>query len=303
MNFVYRIYFSVLSQVTKATELAKTGGLKQWLLSHGIRILFIIIGYISIVFLVKFLTKKFVRLVEDENRSTRNEREKRAETIASIINTTSWIFFGIIVLFMILREFSFNLTPLLTGAGVAGVAIGFGAQSVIRDFLQGFFILAEDQLRIGDVVEIGEHTGVVERITLRTTRLRSLDGNVHIIPNGEIKAVVNMTHGWSRALVDVDVAYKEDLDRVITIMENVAGGLQKEEKYKDFIVEKPQVLGVEKLADSGITIRLIVKTTPQKQWGIKRELRKRIKKAFDAAGITIPFPQLTLHGEIGTRES
>jgi len=303
MNFAYEIYFFCLSQVGKASKLAKTEVLRQWFLSHGIRILFIIIGYVAIIFLVKFLTRKFVNLEQDEDRSTRSEREKRSDTIATIINTTSWIFSGVIVLFMILKELNFNLTPLLAGAGVAGIAIGFGAQSLIRDFVQGFFILAEDQLRIGDVVKLGEHSGVVEKITLRTTRLRGLDGYVHIIPNGEIKTVVNMTHGWSRALVDVDVAYKEDLDRVITIMENVAAGLQKEEKYKESIIEKPQVLGVEKLGDSGITIRLIVKTIPQKQWEIKRELKKRIKKAFDAAGITIPFPQLTLHGEIRAQQT
>ncbi|MBA7599152.1 Small-conductance mechanosensitive channel [subsurface metagenome] len=271
--------------------------IKQWLLTHGLRIIFIIIGYVVLIFVVRLLTRKFVRLVEDEGRSTRSEREKRADTIASIINTTSWIFFGVIVLFMILREFNVNITPLLTGAGVAGLAIAFGAQSVIKDFLYGFFLLAEDQIRVGDVVKLGEHSGVVERITIRTTRLRSLDGNVHIIPNGEIKAVINMTHGWSRALVDVDVAYKEDLDRVMAIIEAVAAGLQKEDKYKKSIIEKPKVLGVEKLGDSGITIRLIVKTTPLKQWEITRELRKRIKTAFDRAGIEIPFPQMVIHGQ------
>ena len=270
---------------------------KLWLLTHGLRIFVIIIGYVISIFVVKFLTMRFVKLVEDEDRSTRNERERRADTIVSIINTTSWIFFGIIALFTVLREFNVNITPLLTGAGVAGLAIAFGAQSVIKDFLYGFFLLAEDQIRVGDVVKLGEHSGVVERITIRTTRLRSLDGNVHIIPNGEINTVVNMTHGWSRALVDVDVAYKEDLDRVIAIMKDVAEGLKKEDKYKKFIIESPHVLGVEKLGDSGITIRLIIKTTPLKQWEIKRELRKRIKNAFDRAGIEIPFPQMVIHGE------
>ncbi len=270
---------------------------KLWLLTHGLRIFVIIIGYVISIFVVKFLTMRFVKLVEDEDRSTRNERERRADTIVSIINTTSWIFFGIIALFTILREFNVSITPLLTGAGVAGLAIAFGAQSVIKDFLYGFFLLAEDQIRVGDVVKLGEHSGVVERITIRTTRLRSLDGNVHIIPNGEINTVVNMTHGWSRALVDVDVAYKEDLDRVITIMKDVAEDLKKEDKYKKFIIESPHVLGVEKLGDSGITIRLIIKTTPLKQWEIKRELRKRIKNAFDRAGIEIPFPQMVIHGE------
>jgi small conductance mechanosensitive channel len=272
---------------------------KLWLLAHGLRIFVIIIGYVISIFVVKFLTMRFVKLVEDEDRSTRSERERRADTIVSIINTTSWIFFGIIALFTVLREFNVNITPLLTGAGVAGLAIAFGAQSVIKDFLYGFFLLAEDQIRVGDVVKLGDHSGVVERITIRTTRLRSLDGNVHIIPNGEINTVVNMTHGWSRALVDVDVAYKEDLDRVIAIMKDVAEGLKKEDKYKEFIIESPNVLGVEKLGDSGITIRLIIKTTPLKQWEIKRELRKRIKNAFDRAGIEIPFPQMVVHGERG----
>lgn len=271
--------------------------IKIWLLTHGLRIIFIIVGYLAVVFIVKFITHRFVKLVEDEDRSTRSEREKRADTIVSIIDTTVWIFSGVIALFMILREFNMNITPLLTGAGIAGIAIGLGAQSLIKDFLHGFFILAEDQFRVGDVVKIGDHAGVVERITMRITRLRSLDGNVHIIPNGEINSVENMTHGWSRAVVDVDVAYKENLDRVMTIMANVAAGLQKDDKYKDFIMEKPEVLGVEKLGDSGITIRLIVKTVPLKQWEITRELRKRIKKAFDMAKIEIPFPQVVIHSD------
>ena len=271
--------------------------IKIWLLTHGLRIIFIIVGYLAVVFIVKFITHRFVKLVEDEDRSTRSEREKRADTIVSIIDTTVWIFSGVIALFMILREFNMNITPLLTGAGIAGIAIGLGAQSLIKDFLHGFFILAEDQFRVGDVVKIGDHAGVVERITMRITRLRSLDGNVHIIPNGEINSVENMTHGWSRAVVDVDVAYKENLDRVMTIMANVAAGLQKDDKYKDFIMEKPEVLGVEKLGDSGITIRLIVKTVPLKQWEVTRELRKRIKKAFDMAKIEIPFPQVVIHSD------
>jgi len=273
---------------------------KLWLLTHGLRIFVIIIGYVVSIFLFKFLTMKFFKLVEAEGRSLRSERQKRADTLTSIINKTSWIFFGIIALFMILREFNINITPLLTGAGVAGLAIAFGAQSLIKDFFYGFFILAEDQFRVGDVVKLENHKGVVEKITMRTTRLRSLDGHVHIVPNGEIKIVENMTHGWSRAVVDIDVAYKEDLDKVMTIIEAVAEDLQKDKKFKESIVEKPNVLGVQKLGDSGITIRLVVKTRPLKQWDVKRELRKRIKKVFDMAGIEIPFPQMVVHGERGT---
>lgn len=271
--------------------------IKQWLLSHGLRILFTIVGYIVVILIVKLLTRKFVRLVEDEDRSTRSEREKRADTIVSIINTTSWIFFGVIALFMILKEFNINITPLLTGAGVAGIAIGFSAQSVLKDFLHGFFLLAENQIRVGDVVEIGGHSGTVENITMRTTRLRSINGHVHIVPNGEIRIVENMSHGWSRALLDIDVAYKEDLDRVIAVIEDVAASLKGDEKYSKSIIDEPEVLGVQNLGDSGITIRLLMKTLPLKQWAIKRELQKRIKKRFDKEGIEIPFPQMVVHSQ------
>lgn len=276
---------------------------KGWLLSHGLRILFIAVGYVVLVVLVKFLTRRFVRLVEDEDRTTRSEREKRADTISSIINTTSRIFLAVIAIFMVLREFNINITPLLTGAGIAGVAIGFGAQSLIKDFLHGFFILAEDQFRVGDVVKIGDHAGLVERITMRITKMRSLDGNAHIIPNGEIKIVENMTHGWSRALVDIEVAYKEDLDRVIEVMSDEAKKLVSEKKYESSVNGEPEVLGVDSLGSSGITIKLMVKTRPLKQWEIKRELFKRIKKRFDKEGISIPFPQMTLHGEVTTRQA
>jgi len=292
MQFVTQLLLFLLSAPKGTKEI----GVKQWFLTSGLRIIFVLIGYFVVIFVVKLLTKKFVHIVEDEDRSTRSEREKRADTISGIVNTTTRIFLGLICFFMILREFNVNIAPLLTGAGIVGIAIGFGAQSVIKDFLSGFFLLAEDQLRIGDVVKIGEHSGTVENITLRTTRLRNLDGNVHIIPNGEIKTVVNMTNKWSRAVVDIDIAYKEDIDRVMVIIETVALKLQNEEKYKKLILEKPQVLGVQKLGGSGITIRLIVKTIPSKQWGITRELRKRIKSAFDRVGIEIPFPQLVIHG-------
>jgi small-conductance mechanosensitive channel len=289
----------VLIAAEKTAE--KAVSFKEWFLSHGLRIVFIIIGYFVIIYFVKFLTKRFVRLVEDEDRSTRSERERRADTVSGIINTTTKIFLGIIVAFMILKEFNVNITPLLTGAGIAGIAIGFGAQSLIKDFLHGFFILVEDQFRVGDVVKIGDHAGLVERITMRVTKLRSLDGNVHVIPNGEITSLENMTHSWSRSLVDIEVAYKEDLDRVMKVIEEVAVNLSKEEAYKENIIEKPQVLGVQELGSSGITIRLLLKTVPMEQWNITRELYRRIKNRFDKEGITIPFPQMTLHGEVATK--
>ncbi|TET19434.1 MAG: mechanosensitive ion channel family protein [Candidatus Cloacimonadota bacterium] len=296
MHFFSRLFLEI---VCAGGQVSKAQVIKQWFLTHGIRILFAIVGYIVIIFLVKYLTKRFVHLVEDEDRGTRSEREKRADSIASIINTATMIFFGIISIFMILREFNINITPLLTGAGVAGIAIGFAAQSVLKDFLHGFFLLSEDQIRMGDVVKIASHSGTVERITMRTTRLRGLNGHVYIIPNGQISTVENMTHGWSRAMLDIDVAYKENIDRVIAVIKDVAASLVNDEEYKKFVMEKPEVLGVQTLGDSGITIRLLVKTHPLKQWSIKRELQKRIKKRFDQEGIEIPFPQIVVHGMSG----
>jgi small-conductance mechanosensitive channel len=292
-SVAYLVYLAVISQHSE-----RWLAIKEWLISHGLKILFTIAGYLILISFIKYLTRKFVRMAEDEDRTTRSEREKRADTISGIINASARVFFAIIALFMILREFGINITPLLTGAGVAGVAIGFGAQSLIRDFLHGFFILAEDQFRVGDVVKIDDHAGLVERISMRVTRLRSLDGSVHIVPNGQIKIVENKTHGWSRAVVDVDVAYDEDLDRVMEVIEEEAEKLRSEKKYSKQIIGKAEALGVEDLGDSGITIRLLAKTKPLKQWEIMRHLRKRLKMRFDQEGISIPFPQLRLHGEI-----
>ena len=292
----------LLNAAMLAQQASKWVPVKQWLLSHGIKIFFIVIFFVVAIFVVKYLTKRFVKLVEEEGRTTPAERGKRAKTIMSVINTVSMIFLGVIAAFMILKEFGVNITPLLTGAGVAGIAIGFAAQSVVKDFLHGFFLLSEDQIRIGDVVKIAGHKGIVERITMRTTRLRNLNGHVHIIPNGQISTVENMTHGWSRALLDIDVAYKENIDRVIAVIKDVAANLVNDEEYKKYIIEKPEVLGVQTLGDSGITIRLLVKTYPLKQWSIKRELKKRIKTRFDQEGIEIPFPQMMIHSPSNAAE-
>jgi small-conductance mechanosensitive channel len=298
-----RVNYVIFSLLGAGGKTAKGLVVKGWLLSHGVKILVYLVGYFIVIFLVRFLVKRFFRTVEDEDQKTRSERERRADTFASVVNTTSRIFFGIILLFMVLRELNVSITPLLTGAGILGVGFGFAAQSILKDFFHGFFILAENQIRVGDVVEIAGHAGLVERITMRTVRLRSLDGHVHIVPNGEIKTVENMTHGWSRALVDVDVAYSEDLDRVIAVVKDVAMKLAVDERFKNVVLDSPEVLGVHSLGESGITIRLLVKTRSLNQWEVKRELRKRIKKRFDQEGISIPFPQLRLHGEITTRQS
>jgi len=197
--------------------------------------------------------------------------------------------------FMILKEVGVDIAPLLAGVGIAGLAIGFGAQTLVKDFLTGFFILMENQYRVGDVVKIGDHAGLVEKIKLRTTVLRDLEGIVHIIPNGEVQSVRNMTYEWSRVVLDIGVAYKEDVDKVIQVLKDVGKKMRQEEPYSQFMLEDPQILGVDNFGDSAVTIKMLAKTCPLKQWDVGREMKRRIKHAFDKEGIEIPFPQRTVY--------
>jgi small conductance mechanosensitive channel len=196
---------------------------------------------------------------------------------------------------MIITECGVNIGPLLAGAGIAGVAIGFGAQSLVKDVISGFFLLMENQIRVGDVANIAGISGLVEAINLRTTRLRDLEGRVHIIPNGEIAVATNFTRDWSRALVEIGVAYKEDVDNVISVLKDVGEEMRNDPAYKEIILEPLTVLGVDSFGDSSVNIRVFFKTLPIKQWEVAREFRKRVKKAFDEKGIEIPFPHRTIY--------
>jgi small conductance mechanosensitive channel len=178
--------------------------------------------------------------------------------------------------------------------GIAGLAIGFGAQTLVKDFLTGFFILMENQYRVGDVVKIGDHSGLVEKIKLRTTVLRDLAGAVHIIPNGEVQSVNNMTYEWSRVVLDIGVAYKEDVDKVMAVLQDVGKKMRQDEHFGQIMLEDPQILGVDDFGDSQVTVKMLAKTCPLKQWEVARELRRRIKHAFDREAIEIPFPHRTL---------
>jgi small conductance mechanosensitive channel len=193
---------------------------------------------------------------------------------------------------MVLGELGINLGPLLAGAGILGIALGFGSQSLVRDFLSGMFILIEDQFGVGDIVSLDMQTdGVVEAVSLRSTRVRSVDGTLWHVPNGEIRRVGNMSQHWSRALLDIEVAYSTDLEQAQAVIREVAEAYWKEDPA---VLDQPEVWGVEAFGASGITIRLVVKTTPSEQWRVSRALRQRLKSAFDSAGIEIPFPQQTV---------
>ncbi len=221
---------------------------------------------------------------------------QRLEAISSVLSGAVSFFVYLIALFLVLAELGVDLAPLLAGAGVAGLAIGFGAQSLVKDFFSGIFILLEDQYAVGDIVDLGEANGVVEHVSLRVTRLRSVDGSVWHVPNGEILRVANMSQHWSRSLLDIEVAYDTDIPAAKKLLGEIAKAYAKEE---DDIIDKPEVWGVEALAASAIVIRLVVKTRPSEQWRISRELRERIKAGFDRAGIEIPFPQQTIWTRTG----
>ncbi len=224
-----------------------------------------------------------------ETRETSLRAEQRIEALSSVLSSvTSFVIF-IIAGLMILGELGINLGPLLAGAGIVGVALGFGSQSLVKDFLSGIFILVEDQFGVGDIVNLDETTaGSVEAVSLRTTRLRSVDGTVWHVPNGDIRRVGNMSQHWSRALLDIEVAYGTELEHAKAVITRVACDVADTDKS---VLETPDLWGVEQLGANGVTLRLVVKTTPSEQWRVSRLLRERIKAAFDAEGIEIPFPQ------------
>jgi len=228
---------------------------------------------------------------EARDLSVRNRRIQRAKTMGSLLKS---VITGVLVAIfgtMMLSELGVNIAPIIASAGIIGVALGFGAQSLVKDFLSGIFMIFEDQFGVGDVVDVGEATGTVEAVSLRVTRLRDLDGTVWYVPNGEILRVGNKSQNWSRAVVDVGVAYGEDLARVKTVLTEVAHAMWEDDEFRHVIIEEPEVTGVEALMADSVTLRVLVKTAPLEQWAVARELRQRIKARFDHEGIEIPFAQ------------
>lgn len=215
--------------------------------------------------------------------------EQRIEALTGVLRSLTTFVIWVIAAFMILAAVGISLAPLLAGAGVLGVALGFGSQSLVKDFLSGIFILVEDQFGVGDIIDIdGQVNGVVEGVSLRTTRLRSVDGVVWHVPNGEIRMIGNMSQHWSRSLLDVEVAYETDIEQAKAVIKRVADRVWKADPA---VLEEPEMWGVEQLGASGVVLRLVVKTTPKEQWRVSRQLREEIKRAFDEEGIEIPFPQ------------
>ncbi len=256
---------------------------------------------IAVIVLVAWLAigilQRAIRLFRQRIAARLDDREavKRAETLGRVFRYVVAVVVSLVAGMMVLSELGISLAPILGAAGVAGVAIGFGAQSLVKDFFSGFFILFEDQIRTGDVVRIADHSGLVEEITLRHTRLRDYDGNVHYVPNGMIDSVVNMSRGYAQAVMDIGVAYRENTDQVYKVMRETARQLRADETFGPRILDDLEIAGVDKWADSAVVIRCRFKVLALEQWGVRREYLRRLKMAFDEAGIEIPFPHLTLY--------
>lgn len=223
------------------------------------------------------------------------ELEKRAATVGSIIRKTLAVIVWILAIIMALKEAGFDIGPILAGAGVVGLAVGFGAQNLVHDIISGMFLLMENHIRVNDVAILNGTGGLVEAINLRTTVLRGQDGTVYVFRNGAISTLANMTHGYSYYVFDIGVAYKEDTDHVIAVVKELADQIMTEEPYSKMILEPLEVIGVDKFADSAVIIKARFKTAPIQQWNVGREMNRRMKKKFDEVGIEIPFPHTSIY--------
>jgi small-conductance mechanosensitive channel len=267
--------------------------------AHVVRIAVILVSAYVLNRIIKGLLprmrEQIARRMEALRGGFDGELEKRAATLSAITRKTLGVVIWIVAVIMVLREAGFDIAPILAGAGVIGLAVGFGAQNLVRDVISGAFLLLENQIRVNDVAIINGTGGLVEQINLRTTVLRGQDGTVHIFPNGSIQSLSNMTHGYSYYVFDMGVAYKEDTDRVSEVLKSVADELMQEEKFASLILAPLEILGVDKFADSAVIVKARIKTMPIQQWTVGREMNRRIKKKFDELGIEIPFPHLSLY--------
>ncbi len=283
----------------------------RWLIAPGLSILIILVVAGIVDALVRRIINGIVARMKDPSLApTRRlrrrvgvpvseieedlRRAQRADALGALAKSVTKVAIWFVALVMALGEVGVQLAPLIAGAGIVGVALGFGAQDLVKDFLSGVFMLIEDQYGVGDIVDAGEAIGVVEGVSLRSTRIRDVDGTLWHVPNGEIRRIGNMSQDWARALLDVGVAYGTDIDAASDILERVAVEMAHDPAYEELFIEDPEVWGVQSLGTDSVDIRLVIKVIPGQQWAVMRELRGRIKKAFDSAEIEIPFPQRTV---------
>ena len=272
---------------------------ENWVLTELPGIVILVVGTLVLLRVTKFtfdkLRKTLISRAATPDIFDSLESEKRINTLIGILQKLIKILVLAMCFVILLGKFGVNIGPILASAGIMGLAIGFGAQELVRDFISGFFLLLENQIRTGDVAIINGTGGQVEKIELRTITLRDFAGVVHIFQNGKINTLSNMTKEWSAVVFDIGVAYKEDVDRVIDIMKAVGKELQEDVDFKDKIIEPIEVVGLDNFADSALVIKARFKTQPIQQWNVGREYRKRLKKSFDLNNIEIPFPHTTVY--------
>jgi len=255
-------------------------------------LLIIVLAWVAIA-----VMQRAIRLLRTRIAGRMDDREavKRAETLGRVFRYLVAVVVSLVAGLLILAEFGISVAPILGAAGVAGIAIGFGAQSLVKDYFNGFFILLENQIRQGDVVKIADNAGFVEEVTLRYVRLRDYDGNVHFIPNGLITTVMNFSRDFAQSVIDVGIAYRENVDDAFAAMREVGAAMRADEVYGPKILADLEIAGVERWDDSAVVLRCRFKVAPLEQWSVRREYLRRLKHAFDAKGIEIPYPHLTIY--------
>lgn len=272
-------------------------------ITTALRILLIlIVAWIAMAAIKRVMAKTEERLIRKgaTKGEPPSESTKRVETLVRLLRQGAYIALWITVGLVLLKEMGVEIAPILAGAGIVGLAVGFGAQNLVRDVISGFFFILENQVRVGDVAVVNGTGGLVEQINFRTIVLRDQSGAVHVFPNGTVTTLSNLTNEWSAYVFDLGVAYKEDTDKVVQAIRDVFAELKGDETYGPLIIDEPEIMGVDKFADSAVMIRGRIKTKPIRQWFVGREFLRRIKKIFDERGIEIPFPHRTLYfGEAG----
>lgn len=268
------------------------------IIKTGLRVLLIlVIAWIGMKLLQNFLGRLERRLLRKSKEANEpaSESEKRIETIVRLLRQGVMLVLWLTALLIILKEVGVEIAPIIASAGIVGLAVGFGAQNLVRDIISGFFIILENQVRVGDVAIINGTGGLVEKINFRTIVLRDLGGVVHVFPNGTVTTLSNLTNEWSAYILEIGVAYKEDTDKVVAAMEEVGRELLADEEFGPLMLEEPEIFGVDKFGDSAVIIKGRIKTKPILQWQVGREYLRRLKYAFDAQGIEIPFPHRTIY--------
>jgi small conductance mechanosensitive channel len=268
------------------------GTITRWGFEHGLIVVIVSLMAYALVRTTTLLVRRFEHQVSQGTTLDALERAKRARTLGSLVQKISTVIITSVAVLIILDQFGVNIAPVLTGAGIAGLAVGFGAQTLVRDFISGFFLILEDQVRVGDVAAINGIGGLVEQLNLRTIVLRDEEGAVHVFPNGAITTLANRSKDFSYYVINIALPYHENTDRITEIIRQVGADLRSDQRYGPFILDDVEILGVDAFGDWAMQFKLRIKTMPQKQWEVGRELRRRIRIALDQAGVKVPYPAI-----------